>query len=440
MWVCESITEYIRYGSELFTKFNADAGVQSYASKLLNSFKLDSELNMRSMRNTGSKYGAAVILEWKKFHCWVFRMRDKLRNRSGEKEKTSWISLNQEQSSLIEELIAYTRANIASGKDELFDRKALQLGMSFIAHRVFNDYDSALVCYVATNAMNSQKKHLRDVTEYTPPLSRIITAMQLTTGVFCFKKADQNKLIENPDHFKSKEEDKNTFYPLLEDNVRKWLSNNKPSPAMVILNQRALFMSIARNSVIGKSGHWDKDGQTITYRKTVISLKQIEQFIFRSLKELKDILYNDLLFGKQDFPSINISEIKDDLGNRDPGYFFGIDQRNPELREARSWLLLQISTDPVLRRKFLKSGLLDDPSFNNTACKEYEAKVMSFLEHLFIVIHLGSGQPARGTEIAGIQFRNEQQAVRALFVINGEICFNINYNKSQSIKRNMTQR
>ncbi|RPA70976.1 hypothetical protein BJ508DRAFT_193112, partial [Ascobolus immersus RN42] len=64
--------------------------------------------------------------------------------------------------------------------------------------------------------------------------------------------------------------------------------------------------------------------------------------------------------------------------------------------------------------------------------KNYRTKIQNFLNLLFVVIHLASGQPARGTEISGLQYRNLVSGQRALMIIDNCLCFVLKYNKSQS--------
>ena len=68
---------------------------------------------------------------------------------------------------------------------------------------------------------------------------------------------------------------------------------------------------------------------------------------------------------------------------------------------------------------------------------EYIRKVRQFKESLFVLVHLSSGGPGRGTEITLIQCENSADSVgyRGVFVEGGLVSFITNYHKGYSYKK-----
>jgi hypothetical protein len=64
--------------------------------------------------------------------------------------------------------------------------------------------------------------------------------------------------------------------------------------------------------------------------------------------------------------------------------------------------------------------------------QKYLRKLDQLRELLLFCVHVTGGQPARGTEITTIRFRNGFQQDRNVFAIQGHIVFITCYHKSQS--------
>ena len=56
-----------------------------------------------------------------------------------------------------------------------------------------------------------------------------------------------------------------------------------------------------------------------------------------------------------------------------------------------------------------------------------------FLEHLMVLLHITSGQPARRPEFLGLRWCNKQADKRNLFIHDGYMLFLLRYHKSLNI-------
>ena len=64
--------------------------------------------------------------------------------------------------------------------------------------------------------------------------------------------------------------------------------------------------------------------------------------------------------------------------------------------------------------------------------RRYLRKVDRFRELLLLCMHLTGGQPARGTEMTTLRFKNGYLQDRNIFVMHGQMVFVTRYHKSQS--------
>lgn len=68
-----------------------------------------------------------------------------------------------------------------------------------------------------------------------------------------------------------------------------------------------------------------------------------------------------------------------------------------------------------------------------TKVREYSDRIRDFLQLLLLLIHMTSGQPARGEEITPIRHRNGMLQEQNVFVIDGQVMFVTRYHKSQAL-------
>lgn len=103
------------------------------------------------------------------------------------------------------------------------------------------------------------------------------------------------------------------------------------------------------------------------------------------------------------------------------------------LHGYEKWLLNRILQTDWLRNDFFR--VPNRAIWRDQAVGEYIANVERFLERLLLLIHITGGQPARGTELLSIQYRNplDGQGRRNVFLENGLISFVTYYHKGYNI-------
>jgi hypothetical protein len=85
---------------------------------------------------------------------------------------------------------------------------------------------------------------------------------------------------------------------------------------------------------------------------------------------------------------------------------------------------------------FIRHGLEEasnatDIVWNSKSVNNYMAKVRTFKEQLFVLVHMTGGGPARGPEIVSIQHKNgvDDRGYRGVFVEGGLVSFVTSYYK-----------
>jgi hypothetical protein len=103
-----------------------------------------------------------------------------------------------------------------------------------------------------------------------------------------------------------------------------------------------------------------------------------------------------------------------------------VDNANNRLQDKREWIVKRALAN-VRGKKMRKQG-----EWSRLEVRKYLRKVDRFRELLLFCVHVTGGQPARGTEITSIRFRNGFQQDRNVFAIQGHMVVVTRYYKSQS--------
>jgi hypothetical protein len=91
------------------------------------------------------------------------------------------------------------------------------------------------------------------------------------------------------------------------------------------------------------------------------------------------------------------------------------------------WLAKRIQQEPRLRQRFLYS----DGIWKMNEMHAYGKKIKIFRRNVMPVMHMGGGEPARGTEFVIIQYKNGANGnIRDMFINNEIMAFVALYNKT----------
>jgi hypothetical protein len=118
------------------------------------------------------------------------------------------------------------------------------------------------------------------------------------------------------------------------------------------------------------------------------------------------------------------------------GWNFFQDTRNinGELPDKKDWILNRIVDNDWLRDEFMEPCSMGKVTWNQRAIRAYEKKVDVFLRSLLLLVHLTSGQPARGTELLSLRHSNTMQGLhRNIFIDNGMVSTVTSWHKGNTV-------
>ena len=171
---------------------------------------------------------------------------------------------------------------------------------------------------------------------------------------------------------------------------------------------------------------WDDDNMGLTIKDIYITVDWFHRFVEGVLKSAEELMSRTLMFGL-DIPKIDLNGLKDCMTKEEAGFSL-MKQPINRLGDGYQFMLnlVQLATPD---KRLLKG----DGEWDRKRVLEYLNKKKRFLELLMLAMHLTGGQPARGSEIGSVKFRNSGSTLRNFFIIRGNAFFVIEYHKARAV-------
>ena len=106
-----------------------------------------------------------------------------------------------------------------------------------------------------------------------------------------------------------------------------------------------------------------------------------------------------------------------------------------EDEKVRCSLLTRVLTSQALRSDMVSCIDADGTvHYRHNRATEYLKKHAQFVHNLLLVIHIGSGMPARGTELAAYRVQDGRSTRRNVFFLGKQVVLFAEYSKTSAIK------
>jgi hypothetical protein len=177
----------------------------------------------------------------------------------------------------------------------------------------------------------------------------------------------------------------------------------------------------------------------LCYKSLELTLNGLRWFLRDQVHEAQRMLHCLLLIPKIDqdrhldnLRQIHLNSLKDDPTVHHANHSFLQHRRNERiLCGQQRYLLRCIKTDAVFRRQSFT-----DPvklTWNMRLVQSYAQLVQAFLRRMLLLIYVTGGQPARGTELLTLRWRNSDRCeMRNIFIEHGLVSFVTFYHKNYS--------
>jgi hypothetical protein len=276
-------------------------------------------------------------------------------------------------------------------------------------------FKSAILQFLAVLGIDEEINQLRQANDFSYMLAGV---------VYCVRVLPVEIILPSTEREDLNEEDDKRFKQVRGE----YLADGSYSVMSKMLSMLAYGKHLAMNH--GNSGavSWSEDRLMLSYQGKPIVLSRFKSIVQGAIAEAEDMLWKDLLCtGLDDRFEIPLDELRDDVTWTKRGVSF-IDNthRTNGLREKRKWTLKRILSDKD------GSKMRSQRSWAMPHVRKYLRKVDRFRELLLLCMHLTGGQPARGTEMMTLRFKNAYLQDRNIFVMHGQMVSVTRYHKSQS--------
>ena len=276
----------------------------------------------------------------------------------------------------------------------------LEFYESLIFQHVRGDtFKSAILHFLAVLGINEETRRLREANDFSYMLAGI---------VYCIRVIAAEIILPSEEREDQDDEDDERFKQA-RDNFLADGTYNVMSKALSIL---AYGKSIAMNHSNAGSVSWSTDRTEMSYKGRPISVARFGAMIRGVIDEAERKLWEDLMWTttQEERFEIPLEKLQDDVTWTRRGVSF-VDNANNGLQNKREWMIKR-ALSAAGGKNMWKQGV-----WSRVEVQKYLRKLDRFRELLLFCVHVTGGQPACGTEITTIRFRNGFQQDRNVFAI-----------------------
>ncbi|TKA62306.1 hypothetical protein B0A55_12932, partial [Friedmanniomyces simplex] len=240
--------------------------------------------------------------------------------------------------------------------------------------------------------------------------------------VYCTRVLAIEVILPSDQRQEQNDEDDKRFRQVRDE----YLADGTYSVVSKMISLLAYGKTIALSHNNTGSVSWSLDRTVVQYRGRPIYLDRVGEMMQNVVREAEDKLWAELMWTKTDDRfEIPLEKLENDVTFTKRGVSF-IANRANGLRDKRGWMLERAFAHPE-GKKLHRSG-----TWSKGVVQKYLRQVDRFRELLLFCVHVTGGQPARGSEITTIRFRNGFLQDRNVFAIQGHMVIVTRYHKSRS--------
>lgn len=292
----------------------------------------------------------------------------------------------------------------------------LQVIKSFIFVTVRGDvFSSGILHFLSVLGIDEESGRLRDANRF----SFILAGVVYCTRIFAIEAT-----LPLAERDQQDEEDDRRFLSIRE----RYLADGGYSPMSKMISLLAYGKLIARDH--GNEGRviWDGSNTTLELDGRKISITRFKSMVVSVVTDAENLLWNKIMWSNNEADrfSVLLNKLEDDPTWTKRGVSF-INNRNNGLQDKREVMLSRAKKHKSGRKLRSRAG-----HWQIRQVRRWLRYVDEFRELLLFCVHTTAGQPARGTEITSVRFKNGFMQDRNVYIIHGQVAVITRYHKSQS--------
>ncbi|KAH0556335.1 hypothetical protein GP486_005737 [Trichoglossum hirsutum] len=204
----------------------------------------------------------------------------------------------------------------------------------------------------------------------------------------------------------------------IQESCQRFMHDYSPSPLGELLCRLAYAFSASKLDVLHENVRWLDPGK-LQLKPGIVEIPLLIASVQGYIQATEELLLRDLLFADSLYmlpTRQQVLELKDDTQTRAEDYWYSLEQQKclgPSFDVVRTAIVNRPgNSDPYVTYRICGSEERNGHGTLNWSPRGrdlYETHCEDFLDRLMLLIHITSGQPARGREIMSIRWRNTSQ-------------------------------
>ena len=368
---------------------------------------------------------------WQRLLCYLIRTS---RPRDGEDPPPVLYQLTQTERdrlsavmSIAEKMSGMPASDVAyKGAQKNLDRSIVSLSISLLDHHLSgNEFDSVIVSFLAVAAIDPNRRVFKDVQVCTQSLSAIIKVAQLFVIRQSIDDVEKGKCDYLGDS--------------LDEMRLRFMVCDARTPMAWVHSVRSYGFKLTEGRTVDGDITWSADYKKISYKGFETTIDNFRGFVMALLTKCRTQVSELFMIQKGEslssvVPHVRLCAIKDVPSESRAGYSFIDHPDNFHLVGGSTWMIDRITGNQRLFERFLDEKN-NEVSWRARPLNDYLCSISSFLETLWVLVHITSGQPARAPELLSARYCNTLQGeYRNLFIEGGLVSIVTTYHKSYSLQ------
>jgi hypothetical protein len=173
------------------------------------------------------------------------------------------------------------------------------------------------------------------------------------------------------------------------------------------------------------------DIMTIYIKGTKVSAEDLRHCYSLGVKKSKGLI-EKLLMGLE--VKLDSGNIYDNFCNSSVGYQMQANKNVVIDERIRSSLLKYIMENLNLKKEFVVRIVEGKIEFDSGKARDYIREYDEYIVNLLVAVHIGSGMPARATELETYCISNGISSIRTVYYNQGQIMFYVEYSKTRAFR------
>ena len=292
----------------------------------------------------------------------------------------------------------------------------LELSGTFIFQKLYHQpFESPMLHFLAVLGIDGENGRLREANDYSYMLAGVVYCTRvIALEMLLPSESRASQGVPEFDDFLQKRKD--------------FLADGSTSVVSNMISLLAYGKHIALNHGNAGAVFWEKCDRVMKLHGARIVMEKFKETIARAVNDAEDLFWERLMWTKDPAKrfAVDINALDDDVTFRKRDAYF-VNSKDNGL--GSKWI--DVTLARMLGSREGRKMCTGD-TWHTRRAREYLRRVDQLRKLLLFCVHTSGGQPARGSEILSLRFKNGYLRDRNIFILDGYVMTVTFYNKTEA--------